>query len=112
MTPTPKPETIERETPITLGEACAIFRGNLTPATLWAEQKRGRLVIFKIGRRYYTTRNDVELMVSKCRDEAKAPGSISTRIVERGQSETDRAQSAQAALSASVIRLRKSSRNI
>ncbi len=94
--------------PITLNEACSIFRGSLTPATLRAEHDRGRLVIFKIGRRYYTTRNDVELMVSKCRESQEGRGSISTKSVERGPSATDRAQSARAALSASVLQLRKS----
>lgn len=92
--------------PITLNEACVVFRGTLTPSTLRAEADRGRLTIFKIGRRYYTTKHDVELMVSKCRDEAKAPGSTSTKNVEHGPSETERAQSARAALKLSGVKLR------
>ena len=56
----PKPETwTDDERPITLNEACSLFRGSLTPSTLWAEHDRGRIVIFKIGRRYYTTKSDV-----------------------------------------------------
>lgn len=113
----PKPEALglpdrEEYQPITLDEACLIFRGSLTKATLWAEHKRGRLAIFKIGRRYYTTKFDVEFMVSKCRAAAKAPGYISTRNVGRLPSETERVQSAQAAVKASVIKLRKSLRSI
>lgn len=98
---------IDDDRPITLNEACSIFRGSLTPATLRAEHERGRLVIFKIGRRYYTTKSDVELMVSKCRDEAKAPGSPSIEPEERGPSETERAQSARAALNQTVEKLKK-----
>lgn len=95
------------ERPITLNEACSIFRGSLTPATLRAEHGRGRLVIFKIGRRYYTTKSDVELMVSKCREGQPVQGSTSTKNEEHGPSETERAQSARAALNQTVEKLKR-----
>lgn len=102
----------DEDRPITLNEACAIFRGSLTPATLRAEHERGRLAIFKIGRRYYTTKNDVELMVSKCRESQQAHGSISTRSVERGPSEMVEKRSARAALQATILALKKPSKVI
>lgn len=93
--------------PITLNEACAVFRGSLTPSTLRAESDRGRLTLFKIGRRYYTTKHALAVMVRKCQDEAKAPGSTSTKNEVPGPSETDRAQSARHALNQTVQRLKK-----
>lgn len=97
----------DEDRPITLNEACSIFQGSLTPSTLWAEHGRGRLAIFKIGRRYYTTRNDVELMVSKCRENQPGQGSNSTRNETRGPSETVQKQSAQVALDLIVSKLKK-----
>lgn len=99
------------ETPITLLEAASLFRGSLTPATLRAEAARGRLTIFKLGRRYFTTRADIERMVQKCREGQQVQGSISTKTEERGPSETVRAQSAQAALNQTVVELKKRLRN-
>lgn len=109
----PRPETwTEDARPITLNEACSLFHGSLTPSTLWAENKRGRLAIFKIGRRYYTTKADVTNMVEACRVNQLDPGSTSTGREKHGPSETERVQSAQAAVKASVIKLRKSLRSI
>lgn len=102
----------DEDRPITLNEACSIFHGSLTPSTLRAEAGRGNLVVFKIGRRYYTTKNDVELMVSKCRESQQAPGSTSTKSGEPGPSEMDQKRSAQAALKATVLELRKPSKVI
>ena len=49
--------------PITLREACAmIFRDTITVATLRAEARRGNLVTYGIGRKIFTTVNDIEEM--------------------------------------------------
>jgi hypothetical protein len=84
--------------PITLAEACdLIFRGTMTAATLRAEAERGRLTIFKIGKRHYTTRGHVREMIKACRVEPKALGA--TSIESRGgPSEAERISSARAAL--------------
>ena len=57
--------------PITLAEACALFGGTFTPSTLRAAAARGRLEIFRIGRRDYTTLHAMREMVRKCRDAAR-----------------------------------------
>lgn len=102
----------DEDRPITLNDACSIFRGSLTPSTLRAEADRGNLTIFKIGRRYYTTPAFVESMVRKCQESQQARGSISTRNGEHGPSEMDQKRSAQAALKATVLELRKPSKVI
>lgn len=57
-----------RDQPISLADVCAeIFGGSITPSTLKAEQRRGNLVVSKIGRKYFTTRAHVEAMIEKCR---------------------------------------------
>lgn len=53
-------ETLDPDKPITLEEACKIeFRDTITPHSLRAEASRGRLRIFKVGRRQFTTLRDV-----------------------------------------------------
>jgi hypothetical protein len=98
---------MDDDRPITLNEACVAFGGTLTPATLRAEAKRGRLEIYKIGRRYYTTIADVKNMVQACRVNHQVHGSTSTNHEEHGPSETERAQSARHALNQTVQRLKK-----
>lgn len=92
--------------PITLKDAAQHF--GFTVLTLRAEADRGRLTIYKIGRRYYTTPADVKMMVQQCRVERKARGSISTRTAESGLSETARTSAALDALR-NTINARKSS---
>lgn len=89
----------ETDAPLTLAEACEnIFRNTMTVATLRAEAARGRLAIFKIGRRYYTTRGHVSEMIERCRVAQKDLASISIKSGVNGLSETERSSFAQAAL--------------
>jgi hypothetical protein len=78
---------------------------------LRSEADSGRLTIYKIGQRYYTTPADIREMVSKCRVEQKAPVSIYTRKGRSGSSETDQASSALAAANEIALALKSSSRN-
>jgi hypothetical protein len=56
--------------PITLREACKLFPlAHLTVSTLRAEADRGRLKIFRLGRRDYTTEADLRAMVKSAQDE-------------------------------------------
>lgn len=95
--------------PITLKDAAQHF--GFTECTLRTEAGRGRLTIYRIGRKDYTTPNDIREMVAKCRVEKKAPGFTLTRSASNGQSGTDRASSALAAANEAALRLRSSSRN-
>jgi hypothetical protein len=92
------------ERPITLAEAAAEYR--MTVSTLRAEAGRGRLDIFRIGRRDYTTAQAMRDMVRKCQDAARLRASTSIQSETHGQSETERSQSAQAALSQTVAALK------
>jgi hypothetical protein len=94
---------------ITLKDAAKHF--GFTVSTLRTEAKRGRLEIYMIGKRYYTTPADIREMIHQCRVVQKAPASISIRDEINGSSETDRASSALAAAQETVLRLRSSSRN-
>jgi hypothetical protein len=92
---------------ITLADAAQHF--GFTVSTLRAEAGRGRLTIYKIGKRYYTTPNDIREMVSQCRVEQKAPASTVIRRAVNTPSETERV-SLDSAVQA-VSRLRSLSRN-
>jgi len=97
---------------LTLDEACeAVLKGKGTPATLRAEHSRGKLELYKIGKRLYTTRRDLKEMQRKCRVPQEALGFISTSGGGNGLSEMDRISSVQAALSQTTKALTKSSRN-
>ena len=96
---------------LTLDDACSFLKGKGTAATLRAEQRRGRLELYKIGKRLYTTKRDLKEMQRKCRVPQEAPGSISTNGASNGLSETDRISSVQAALSRTTKELTRSSRN-
>lgn len=97
---------------LTLEDACtAILKGKGTPATLRAEARRGKLELYKIGKRFYTTRRDLKEMQRKCRVPQEALGSISTNGAGSGLSEMDRISSVQAALSQTTRELTRSSRN-
>jgi hypothetical protein len=96
--------------PMTLDDACREFpQARLTPYTLRAEAGRGRLDIFRLGRRDYTTRASMREMVRKCQDAARLRASTSTESATSGLSETDRVSSAQAALSQTVAALKSGS---
>ena len=54
--PTPANDNIADDEPLPLAEACKLFPyARLTPSTLRSESTRGRLVIFRLGKRDYTT---------------------------------------------------------
>jgi hypothetical protein len=93
---------------ITLKDAAQHF--GFTIWTLRAEADRGRLTIYKIGKRYYTTPHDVKEMIQQCRVEQKGQDFISIRNASNSSSETDRASSALAAAKETALRLRNSSR--
>src|SRR5262249_41150999 len=66
--------------PIPLADACELYpRARLTVSTLRAEAERGRLDIFKLGRRLYTTPAAMRAMVTKCQDDARPRASTSIR---------------------------------
>lgn len=108
--------TTERETekvevaadaPLTLKEACSIFfRGRITPATLRAEARRGRLVIMRIGRADFVTPSAMREMMKRCqtRPEASSIPTLKGGVV---LSESDRPQSALAAARAIANELKK-----
>lgn len=94
---------------ITLKDAASHF--GFTVCTLRAEADRGHLVIYKIGKRFYTTPADIREMVIKCRVEQKAHGFTLIQSESNGQSETEAASSAQARAREIVTRLKSTSRN-
>jgi hypothetical protein len=94
---------------ITLKDAAQHF--GLSVYALRTEANNGRLTIYRVGKRFYTTPGDIKEMFRQCRVEQKAPDSISIRSARSSQSETDRLSSAQAAASEIAQRLKSSSRN-
>jgi hypothetical protein len=106
----PATDTLERENmAITLRDAAQHF--GFTVSTLRAEADRGRLAIYKIGKRYYTTPNDIRQMVEACRVEQRGRAFTLTRSESSGSSETDRASSALAAARETALKLKSSSRS-
>jgi hypothetical protein len=100
------------DAPITLQDACEmVFRGSITPASLRAEQRRGNLSTFKIGRTIFTTLHDLREMQDKCRVVRKDHASTSIKVECNGLSETDRTLSALAALNQTVKGLKSGSLN-
>ena len=103
----PSPDTLERDEPLTLREACELYpRCKFTISTLRAEASRGRLDIFRMGRRDYTTAAAMREMIRRCQDAARLRASTSTRDGDNGSSETERASSALAALNQTVVALK------
>jgi hypothetical protein len=95
--------------PITLKVAAADF--GVPIGVLKANGVAGKLEIYKLGTRYYTTPNAVRNWVQSCRVEPRDHGFTSTRRAGSGSSETDRASSALAAARETALALRNSSRN-
>jgi hypothetical protein len=88
----------------------AADRYGFTVATLRAEAGRGRLTIYRIGKRLYTTPADIRSMVESCREEPKAPAFTVTRrgaVSSSYVTEYASLDSAQQAL----LKLRNASRN-
>ncbi len=107
---TPQLDPLER--PLTLQEACEVYGNTFTPATLKAEATRGRLDIFRLGKRNYTTLSSLREMVLRCQEEGRRQGSTSTGPETNGLSETDRRLSARVALQQTLAGLKKPSGNI
>jgi hypothetical protein len=98
-------ESLPEERPLTLREAAD--RYGFTVSTLRAEAGRGRLSIFRIGKRDYTMAADVQEMIRRCREDDPRRDSILTRKGSIGLSETDRVSSAQERAKESVAKLKK-----
>lgn len=93
--------------PITLAAACSLYPASrFTVSTLRAEAGRGRLDIFRIGKRDYTTVAAMREMVRKCQDAARRRACTSIPSASNGLSETDQISSAQAALNQTVTALK------
>jgi hypothetical protein len=94
------------DVPIALKDACrVVFNDAISVATLMAEHRRGNLVIYKIGRQYFTTLNEVNAMMEKCR--MQAPLRI---VLERVPTEAERHRDAEAArmsLKLTIAKLKK-----
>lgn len=86
--------------PIPLKDAATKF--GFTVSTLRAERRRERLVIFKIGKKDYTTVADIKRMIQLCRDADSRQGSITTKPVAIGLSGIAEHSSALASLTASL----------
>lgn len=95
---------------ITLRDAAQHF--GFSVYTLRTEADRGRLTIYKIGKRYYTTPADIKEMVNRCRVDQKGRDFTLIQNGSSGLSETERASSALAAATETALRLKNSSRNI
>jgi len=93
---------------ITLKDAAKHF--GLSVYALRTEAGNGRLTIYKVGKRYYTTPADIKEMIKQCRVEQKAPDSISIRSARNLPSETDQHSIALAAANEIAQRLKSSSR--
>jgi len=92
---------LDRENdPVTLADAARHF--GLSKGVLKADGLRGKLVMYKLGRQYYTTPNAVREWVERCRVERQVHASISIRSDDNGPSVTERISSAQAALRQSL----------
>jgi hypothetical protein len=98
------------ERPLTLKEAADLYR--LKISTLRAEAARGRLDIFRLGKRDYTTLESLRSMVRRCQEDDPRRASPSTAPEGPGLSETARATSARAALNQTVLVLRNGLPNI
>lgn len=94
---------------ITLKDAAQHF--GFSVYTLRTEAGRGRLTIYKIGKRYYTTPADIKEMVNQCRVDQRAHDFTSIRRASSGLSGTERSSSALAAANETALRLKNSSRN-
>ncbi len=102
-------DMIQDSDTITLRDAAQHFGFSIW--TLRAEADRGRLVIYKIGKRYYTTPGDVKEMIQRCRVDQKGHDFTLIRSASSMPSETERASSALAAANETALRLKNSSRN-
>lgn len=94
---------------ITLKDAAQHF--GFSVYSLRTEADKGRLTIYKVGKRYYTTPGDIKDMIKQCRVEQKGQDFTSIRSAANGSSETERVSSALAAARETALKLKNSSRN-
>ena len=94
---------------LTLKEAAAEY--GFTVSTLRAEHGRGRLKIYRIGKKDYTTPADIKDMVQQCRVDPRGQGFTLIRGERSGLSETERASSALAAARETAQALKRRSPN-
>lgn len=97
------------DTTLTLKQVTEEYGYSLS--TLRAEAARGRLTLYRIGKRLYTTPADIKEMVRQCRVEQRGQGFTLIRGGSNGSSETDRASSALAAARETVEGLKRHSLN-
>ena len=103
---------MNEDDPLPLREACNLYpQARLTVSTLRAEHGRGRLAIFRLGKRDYTTPRSMREMVRRCQDDASRPASTLTAPGSNGLSAMDNATSALDALKLTATKLRQSSAN-
>jgi hypothetical protein len=95
--------------PIPLKTAALQF--GFTLSTLRAEASRGRLTIYRIGKRLYTSPKDIREMIKQCRVEQRGRDFTLTASDSSGLSETERVLSALARAKESAERLKNISPN-
>lgn len=100
------------DTPITLAEACEMYGNRFKVATLRAEHGRGKLRLFRLGRRDYTSPQYMREWIKRCQDESNHQGSTWTPDAVPGRSEMAQPSTALDSLSATVRALRNNSRPI
>lgn len=68
-------EDVSRDAPLRLDDAAGIAfpNGRMTASGLRREAKRGRLVIYRIAGKDFTTLNAIEAMIRRCPLPAKGP---------------------------------------
>ena len=94
--------------PITLADACKLLpHAKLKLSTLRSEAARGRLEVFRLGRRDYTTPEAMRKMVRLCRENDPRRDCISTAQDNNGLSATGHVLSARAALNRTVTALKQ-----
>jgi len=105
---------IPEDEPLTLKYACEIiFKGQIKPATLKSEAKRGHLVIEQIGKKYFVTLAEINKMKERCRVQPKDQDCTFTSAKaapQSGLSAMTTREFRQAAILATAARLKKSSR--
>lgn len=107
------PKNVAPDTMLRLEVAAALAfpDGSMTVAGLRREAEAGRLTIYLTNGKHYTTLANIQELKDKCRVQAKAQGSRSSKpkaVPPSGTSATESGRSAQAALKATAQELRKS----
>jgi hypothetical protein len=115
-TPSPGPDDL---LPLDVAAKLAFPHIRMTASTLRTEHRKGRLAIYRVAGKDFTTLADIARMKTLCRIQEKAPGSGSSQQDETaapgsssnaacGASETDAPKNALASARARVTALRQS----